>query len=476
MMKQRILLLLASISALAQAQVQPAIPVAPAEILKAQTALEAPAAVETLKKPTATKKATSVAAKSQASKSVARAQTVQPQLPAPSKVTRDFYQAFIANNLELADLLLKQGADINCVNCGNMSPMGRAVYLQPNWTEDLISWVLARGGNPNIDMLPENQDGVTAFMRFSKDLHNQMARYNAGVIPLTKRFLEAGADVKATSQTKQTALHFLGENAMEFIPDGLPERRAYYLKYMDILIEAGADINARDLEGRTPVMIAASKLCSVDMLKAYQQRRADLSMSAVDGSTVRDLTYKQAVAGNSRCNPVLTYLDAGAQAVAPRPAVTQGYVVQMASPDKLAGSWRGVFNVTLPSVATIAVTGEIKAGGEVILHTATGVDSFGWVDAVQADRFSMVMRSRAPQGQKFPDGSTATAEFKVNGSAKDGVLRGLYQATYDAGEFILCKEGLAVIPECAASAAAGNDLARAVGGLMDVFKALTTKQ
>jgi ankyrin repeat protein len=390
-------------------------------------------------------------------------------------VTRDFYQAFVAHNLELADMLLKQGADINCANCGDMPVMSRAVFLQPTWSEDLISWVLARGGNPNIDMFPENQDGVTAFMRFSKDLFNQMMHYNAGVIPLTVRFLEAGTDVKATSQAKQTALHFLGENATVFIPNGPSEKRALYIKYMDMLIDAGADINARDLEGRTPVMNAASKLCSVDMLKAYQQRRADLTISAVDGSSVRDLIYKQAVAGDGRCNPVLAYLDAGAQAVAPVPAVSQGYV-QMLSPDKLSGSWRGVLKVTSPSVVTVAVEGEIKAGGEVILHTATGIDSYGRVDAVQADRFVMALRSRAPQGQKFPNGSSETAEFKVDGSAKDGVLRGLYQATYDAGEFILCKEGMAAIPECVAPGAGGKDLARAVGGLLNVFKTLTTKQ
>lgn len=40
-------------------------------------------------------------------------------LPEPSKVTRDFEKAFYLGNLEIAELLLQQGADINCPNCND---------------------------------------------------------------------------------------------------------------------------------------------------------------------------------------------------------------------------------------------------------------------------------------------------------------------------------------------------------------------
>ncbi|TXT40792.1 MAG: hypothetical protein FD135_920 [Comamonadaceae bacterium] len=484
MKKSHLLLLLASFGILAQAQEQPAIPMAAPVPIKTPSALatpssapvqKSPSAPEPVKKSAVTTKATPVLAKPSV-QAVARAPLIVPQVPPPSKVTRDFYEAFMGNNFELADMLVKQGADINCSNCGGISPLSHAIRMQPNTSFDMISWVLARGGNPNIAMFNQNQDGFSAFMAFTANLSGQIAIYGGGLLPLTQRFLDAGADVKASTQTKQTVLHYLGErnNSWLFNAYVPTERRAIVIRYMDMLIAAGADINARDLEGHTPVMMAAQNICSVEVLKVYQQRRADLSIQAVDGSTVRDIIYKQAIAGNKNCNPVLAYLDSGAQAVAPIsvPVLTQGVAAQLATPDKLTGNWRGVLKLSSPSDATIAVTGEVRTGGEVSLKSATGVESLGRIDTVQGDRVAMTLRSRAPQGQKFPNGSTETAEFKVNGTSKDGVLRGQYQAPYDAGEFILCKEGTVTIPECAAPAAAVNDLARAVGGLLGVLKAI----
>lgn len=484
MLKPYLFVFLASLGLLARAQVQPAIPVAAPASIKAPTtqassvttSVQKPiAATEPVKKATLTSQATSELTKPSA-QAMARVPVVMPQVPAPSKVTRDFYAAFMGGNFELADLLLKQGADINCSNCGDSAAISLAVRMHLHSNFDLIGWVLTRGGNPNIAMFNQKQDGYSAFMAFTANLSSYMVRYGGGLLPLAQQFLDAGANVMAITQTKQTILHYLGgrDNSWLFNSPTLSERRAILIRYMDMLIAAGADINARDLEGRTPVMMMAREVCSVEMLKVYQQRRADLSIQAVDGSTVRDIIYKQAIAGNKNCNPVLAYLDSIVPAVVPMtaPALTQG-AAQWDTPDKLTGNWRGVLKLSSPSVNTIALTGEISAGGEVSLKSATGVESLGRIDMAQGHLVAMTLRSRAPQGQKFPNGGTETAEFRVNGTSKDGVLRGMYQATYDAGEFILCKEGTLAIPECAAPAAANaNDLARAVGGLLGVFKAI----
>lgn len=479
MKKSHLFLLLASFGILVQAQEQPAIPRAAPVPIKTPSALatpatapvqKAPSGPEPVKKSAVTTKATPVLAKPSV-QAVARAPVLVPQVPPPSKVTRDFYEAFMGSNLELADMLLKQGADINCTNCGQFPPLSRALNEFPDPSLNLVGWVLERGGNPNIAYWPQQRDGKTIFLAFSGGFERMLAWYGEGVYSLTKQLLDAGADVHASTQTGQTALHLLGNNAGLFSLGS--QKGPYFTKFLDVLLDAGADINAKDFEGRTPLMVSAQKICSLELIKQFQKRHADLRVQSSNGTTIRDMAYSGAVSGNKECNPVLAYLDSGVQAETPMsaPALTQGVAAQLATPDKLTGSWRGVLKLSSPSDATIAVTGEVRAGGQVSLKSATGVESLGRIDAVQGERVAMTLRSRAPQGQKFPNGSTETAEFKVNGSARDGVLRGLYQATYDAGEFILCKEGAVAIPECAAPAAA-NDLARAVGGLLGVLKAI----
>ncbi|MDD2926146.1 hypothetical protein [Rhodoferax sp.] len=479
MMKPHHFLLLAGFASLAQAQVQPTIPTVVHEPTKTTTTSTVPVPVQkpitisdAVKKPAAPPKVSSVLTKPLVQE-VARVPVVTPQVPAPSKVTQDFYKAFDSGNIELADMLFKQGADINCTNCGSVSPMGGAV-LYGGASFDLIGWVLERGGNPNIATFRQNQDGMSAFMTFNAKLRDQMFKYRGGLLPLAQRLIDAGADVKSTTNTtKQTVLHLLSGRETAWLFPSTSDYKAIFLKYMDMLIAAGADINAKDLDGYTPVMLAANYSCGVMLLQVYQQRGADLSLRAEDGTTVRDIVYKKAIAGEKRCNPVLAYLDSGAQVVAPlsAPALTQGDVAHFVMPDKLIGNWRGVLKLSSPTITTMAATGEVTAGGEINLKAATGVNSQGRINTIQGDRVGMTLRSRAPQGQKFPNGSTETAEFKVNGSAKDGVLRGVYQATYDAGEFILCKEGMVAIPECDAPASV-NDLARAVGGLIGVLKAI----
>lgn len=87
---------------------------------------------------------------------------VAPKLPAPSKITQDFYNSYLSGNMELAVLLLQQGADINCRNCGEDAPLlahalGRSLNRHAG-VADHITWLLSRGADPNV----EDKDGRTA--------------------------------------------------------------------------------------------------------------------------------------------------------------------------------------------------------------------------------------------------------------------------------------------------------------------------
>lgn len=470
-MKNLLLLSSLVLATSGQAQTQPAIPSAPPPAISSPPPVAAPAAPG--------KRVTERLAPNRPSlvQPVARkaAAPELPREPAPSQLTKDMYQAFMRDNLELADLLIQQGADINCRNCNDLPLLWRAMYMASGAGVEPIRWVLAHGGNPNITLLnsPDQKTALMVYLENSMSPSLRRATHGAVIpSPLLAGMLDRGGDVHARTTAGETPLHFLSRG-VDFYYTSLDMTLLHqFLIHLDQVLAKGADINARDSQGRTPLWQVVSHHCSVELVRAYRQRGADMNAKTEDGTSLRDVAYAKAVAGDTKCNAVLAELSASS---APAPARAPTAAAVPDQPDLaqagLSGSWRGVLKLASPQVVTLGVAGTIDASGQVALRSESGLSSVGQVESVQEDTFSIRLRSRAGAGQTFLDGSTETPEFRVQGRLSAGVLRGQYQATYDAGEFVLCKDGAPAIAQCSV-AAPQPSLANALSGLLEAFKGL----
>lgn len=84
-------------------------------------------------------------------------------LPPPSKTTLNLIEAIRAGNYEMAEILLREGGDINCRNCNyDGVPPLLALYdaergHNPNRR---LVWMLSHGANPNVS----DKNGRTPLM------------------------------------------------------------------------------------------------------------------------------------------------------------------------------------------------------------------------------------------------------------------------------------------------------------------------
>ena len=115
-------------------------------------------------------------------------------------------------------------------------------HQHSDWQEKIVPWLISRGADVN-----------------AVDDHGDSVLMNAGLnasATTVKTLLNAGAKVAYASRKKVTALHYAAQGNCEVIP---------------LLVKAGADINARDQDGNTPLMHAVTtrqKTCVQTLLKS----------------------------------------------------------------------------------------------------------------------------------------------------------------------------------------------------------------
>lgn len=413
------------------------------------------------------------------------------ELPPPSKVTQDFYKAYSTGNLELADLLFRQGADVNCLNCGPFSPVGYALTSGLTDTASRLRWILSRGGDPNLPFMTDtaSDEGRKSSWLFATEMWLSY-RYShiKNRSEVFGALMSVGVDVIAQDGLGRTALHHFAQHGMAIIPSEV-ERKSHQLDWeraVDEILRRGGNINARDRAGSTPLMFAYESRgysspdtrCGIPFVQQMQRRGADVKLARGDGKTLRDLVMDKALAGEKACNVLLTYLESNAQAganeqpLAQDPGPRTGGQAQKESQaaSTLTGDWVGVLKLRVPAAMTVGVKGRISDRGEVLLQPEGGGESTGTLTSDFGDSFAATLKTRALPGKTFPDGSTETPEFSVSGELRQGVLRGTYQATYDAGEFYLCKKGDVIAAEC--KLPPGTGLVNALGGLLGVMRAV----
>ena len=160
---------------------------------------------------------------------------------------------------ERIDILLRRGANPNKQNASGDTPLMAA------HTDAMTAALLAHGANPNL----QNNDGDTALMHSNVNFFRNTEFLNL--------LLEAGADPTIKNNKGQTVLH----------------RRIYMLDneaLLDSLISRGCFIDEPDLEGYTPLMLAASGYSFHDrIITALLKKGADPNLSGPMGRSALHL-------------------------------------------------------------------------------------------------------------------------------------------------------------------------------------------
>ncbi len=241
-------------------------------------------------------------------------------LPKPLANSENFAAAYLSGNMPLAEALLAQDADINCAVCKTnyMTPLDLAVVLQDSVnTGDRVSWLLANKADPNFESTNGYlgvAGGLSPFLRFGSSF-SKWASFPSEYLVSKKamgwldQFLNAGADVRGISNDGSTFLHYVSNASsaprvnIETISKGIK-----------LAIDRGADVNAVDEFGVTPLMrlfenrTGEATYCNVDLVKAYLVNGADPRIARLDGMTAFELAVRMASGGQQQCNAVLPLL------------------------------------------------------------------------------------------------------------------------------------------------------------------------
>jgi ankyrin repeat protein len=181
-----------------------------------------------------------------------------------------------SRDLKKTRLLVRHGADVNALSDDHRTPL--MIAARRPGAAPIVKFLLEKGANPNPNTKPVTE---------SSPLIEALTAGDARIVEL---LMQHGADAKASAEMGLTmSVTTKCEKGLELLAAKITDTNAYTialqntavfgdLKAVKLMLDHGADVNAFDPFGKTPLMYAViSDLLPLDTVKLLIERGADVN-------------------------------------------------------------------------------------------------------------------------------------------------------------------------------------------------------